>query len=146
VAIADSKPDVPSDTVTVLYRGKTHTLSGKDAASVREAAIDLLRTSCTEVGNAGNDADIRNRYDRAMKRSHVRVTFAKPIEVPKAGNNKVPVRVETLIIPFSPDLDPESVYVLAGQPFRVFRDFLPDSCEPLRAALIKAAIYPADAE
>jgi hypothetical protein len=141
---ADPKPDAPSDTVTVLYRGKTHTLSGKDAATVREVAVDLLKSSCKEVGGVDRDREIPIRYDRARKRSHVLVTFAKPIDVPDAGNNKVPVRVEALMVPFSPDLDPESVYVLPGRPFRVFRDFTPEDCERLHKALVKAGVYPAD--
>jgi hypothetical protein len=146
VTTADLKPDTPSDTVTVRYRGKTHTLTGKDAATVRDAALDLLRTSCREIVGTDNDREIPIRYDRARKRSHVLVTFAKPIEIPKAGNNKIPVRVESLMVPFSPDLDPESVYVLPGRPFRMFQHFVPEACEPLHEALVKAGIYSADAQ
>lgn len=138
--------DTSAGTVTVLYRGKTHTLRGKDAATVQETAMRMLETSCAEIGGVDNDREIPVRYDRAKKRSHVLVTFARAVEVPKAGNNKVPVRVESLMVPFSPDLDPESVYVLPGRPFRVFQEFVPETAEDLHAALVKAGIYPTDAK
>jgi hypothetical protein len=146
IAVGEPKPDLPADTVTVLFRGKTHSLSGKAASELREAALELLRTSCLENGRVSNDAEIQQRYERAKKRSQVMITFAKPVEVPKAGNNKTPVSVQSLMIPFSPDLDPETVYVMPGKPFRAFTEFTPDLCDTVRALLVKAGIYPADSK
>jgi len=143
IAVGESKPDLPADTVTVFYRGKTHTLTGKAATELRDAALELLRTSCMENGNVASDTEIQQRYERAQKRSHILITFGKAVEVPKAGNNKTPVSVQTLMIPFSPDLDPETVYAKPGKPFRAFTEFTPDLCDTIRASLVKAGIYPA---
>jgi hypothetical protein len=141
------KPIDANDGVTVLYRGKTHTLTGKEAAAIRRAALDLLGSSCEESGGVYEDGDVQERHRRAKNRSHVLVTFARPVEVPKAGNNKVPVRVESVMIPFSPDLDPETVFVLPGKRgARSFTRFLPDPCDTIRESLVKAGIYPADSK
>src|SRR5207253_1628740 len=78
------------------------------------------------------------------KRSYVMITFEKPRSVPKAGNNKTPVYVRSLIIPFSPDLDPEVIYVLPGKPFRSFGEMTPDGFETIRSALVDARVYPAE--
>jgi hypothetical protein len=146
VTAADPKPDVPPVTVTVLYRGKMHTLTGKQAAAVGDAALELLESSCQAAAGFYDDADVQERIQRAKKRAHVRVTFARPVDVPRAGNNKVPVRVESVLIPFSPDLDPETVYVLPGtRGERSFTRFVPDPCDTIREMLVKAGIYPADA-
>jgi hypothetical protein len=147
VSATDPKPDLPVGTAKVLYRGKTHTLTGKDAAPLCQAALGLLETSCKETGGVYEDGDVQRRYQRAQQRSHVLVTFARPVDVPKAGNNKIPVRVESVMIPFSPDLDPETVYVLPGKRGeRAFTRFLPDPCDAIREALVKAGIYPADSK
>jgi hypothetical protein len=143
-AISEPKPDHPPYTVTVLYRGKTHTLEGKAATELRDAALELLRTSCSELKDIANNSEAEQRYEKAKKRSHVLIAFAKPVEVPRAGNNKTPVSVQSLMIPFSPDLDPETVYVLPGKPVRAFAEFMPDLCDALRASLVKTGIYPAD--
>src|SRR5262245_61399596 len=108
-AADDTDPAVPAGTVTVRYRGKTHTLTGKPAEEIRAASLRLLRTSCEEIGGVDNDAEDQARYARVKKRSHILITFDQPVEVPKAGNNKVPVLVRSLMVPFSPDLDPETV-------------------------------------
>jgi hypothetical protein len=56
------------------------------------------------------------------------------------------------MIPFSPDLDPETVFVLPGKPGRLwrgdraFRHFLPDPCDSIRESLVKAGIYPTDSK
>ena len=143
VTAANPQPAVASDSVTVLFQGKRHILTGKQAEVVREAALDLLRTSCEEIRGVDNDADDQQRYERAKKRSHILITFAKHVEVPKAGNNRTPVRVESLMVPFSPDLNPETVYVLPGKPFRPFTRFIPEICDTIRESLVKAGIYPA---
>jgi hypothetical protein len=144
MAVGETKPDLPAETVTVLFRGKMHTLSGKAAIDLRNAALALLRSSCEEIGGVANDSEIQQRYERGKKRSHILITFAKLVEVPKAGNNKTPVSVQSLMIPFSPDLDPETVYVLPGKPFRAFKEFTPDLCDAVRALLVKAGIYPVE--
>jgi hypothetical protein len=133
----------PADAVTVLYRGRTHTLSGEHATAARTAGLAMLGSSCDER-DTSNDIEMHERYLRALKRSHVRITFAKAEMVPNAGNNKVPVQVNSLVVPFSPDLDPETVYVLPGKPFRAFSEFMPENCDLMRTALIKAGVYPPD--
>jgi hypothetical protein len=142
-AAAQPKPvqPAPADQVTVLYRSHSYTLTGESAKAIRATALAMLRGSCEERQEVDNDNVIQRQFDKALKRSHVLVTFAKAEMVPKAGNNKVPVQVEWLMIPFSPDLDPETIYVRPGKPFRAFRDFDPDHCDDIRAMLIKAGIY-----
>jgi uncharacterized protein (TIGR03067 family) len=83
-------------------------------------------------------------YARPLKRSCVLVTLADAVDVPKAGNNPS-VRVKSLMIPFSPDLDPETVYVAPGpRGVRGFREFIHEYCDDIRAALVAAGVYPAD--
>jgi hypothetical protein len=142
---ADPNPGVPADRVTVLYRGKTHTLTGKAAATIRTAALDLLKSSCEETPGGEDNVGVQERYRRAKTHSHVLITFVKPVDVPRAGNNKTPVRVESLLVPFSPDLDPETVYVLPGKRGeRGFTQFTSDPCDAIREALVEASIYPVD--
>jgi RNA polymerase sigma factor (sigma-70 family) len=136
----DPKPADSNDVVTVLYRRKTHTLQGKQAKAVRDAGLGLLEGSCEE--RDVNDAEAAQRYATIRKRSYVLVTFSRELSVPKAGNNKVPVRVKSLLIPFSPDLDPEVVYVLPGKPVRAFAEMTPDGFETIRSVLVEAGIYP----
>jgi hypothetical protein len=51
------------------------------------------------------------------------------------------------MVPFSPDLDPETVYVLSGKRGeRAFMRFLPSPCDMIRAALVKAGTYPGDSK
>jgi hypothetical protein len=33
---------------------------------------------------------------------------------------------------------------LPGKPFRAFTEFMPALCDPIRTALVKAGVYPAD--
>ena len=139
----DPKPakDTSKDAVTVLYREHTVTLTGEHAREVRTLAVEMLRSACKERPEPQNNRTIAERYKAALNRSHVLITFAKTVEVPHAGNNKVPVQVEWLMIPFSPDLDPETIYVGPGKPFRVFADFEPDYCNDIREVLVKAGVY-----
>jgi hypothetical protein len=144
VNAADPGPVGANDGVTVLYRGKLHTLTGKQAEVIRDAALDLLESSCEEIGGVDKDAEEQQRYEKAKKRSHILITFARPVKIPRAGNNKVPVRVDSLLVPFSPELNPETVYVKPGKPFRPFTRLSPDMYDQIRESLVKARIYPRD--
>jgi hypothetical protein len=146
-SIATNPPDaalpvVVGDEVTVSYRGKAHVLTGKTAEEIRDAALALLRSSCKERP-LRNDDNARRLVESARRHPHVLLTFVKPRFVPRAGNNKGPVEVRSLVIPFHPDFDPEVVFVLPGKPFRAFDD-MGDGSESIRAALIRAGIYPYD--
>jgi hypothetical protein len=145
VPAADPKPDLPTNTVTVLYRGKTHTLTGKEVEVIQQAALDLLESSCKEIGGPTDHGGVQQRYLRAKKRSYVLVTFARPVDVPNAGNNTTPVRVESMMIPFSPDLDPETIFVLPGKRGeRAFTQFVNGPCDTIRESLVRVGIYPAE--
>jgi RNA polymerase sigma factor (sigma-70 family) len=138
---ADRKSVLLEDVVTVLYRGKTHTLTGKQAEAVRNAGLGLLESSCEERV-VSIDAEATQRYATIRKRSYVLITFVRQLSVRKAGNNRVPVPVKSLLIPFSPDLDPEVVYVLPGKSLRMFAEMTPDGFDTIRSALVDAGIYP----
>ncbi len=136
-----SEPPAAKDVVTVLYRGKTQELSGKVAKAVREAGLALLKSSGRERA-VDNDPAAERRYSMIRNRSYVRITFAKPLLLSRASNPKMAVRVKEMVIPFSPDLDPEVVYVHPGKPFRMFAEVMTDGFQTIRTALIDAGIYP----
>jgi tetratricopeptide (TPR) repeat protein len=132
---------IPGNVVTVFYRGKTHTLSGTQAKVVRKAGLDLLKSSRRERA-ADNDPESLRRYAIIRNRSYVLIIFSRPLAVHRASNPKTPVKAKTLLIPFSPDLDPEAVYVMPGKPFRIFAEMNPDGFNTIRSALVGAGIYP----
>jgi RNA polymerase sigma factor (sigma-70 family) len=138
---ANPEAVVIEDVVTVRYRGNMHTLTGKHAQAVRNAGLLLIGSTCLER-DISKDGEAALRYATIRKRSYVQITLARQRSVSKAGNNKTPVAVKSLLIPFSPDLDPEVIYVLPGKPFRAFAEMSLDGFETIRSALIEAGIYP----
>jgi len=116
-------------------------LTGKVAKVVRNAGLDLLKSSSRERVVI-NDPEAEHRYSTIRNRSYVRIAFAKPISVSRASTTKTPVKVKSLVLPFSPDLDPEVVYVHPGKPFRMFAEMNPNGFQTIRSALIDAGIYP----
>jgi hypothetical protein len=138
----DLKLAHPPDTVTIVYRGQTHSLTGRNAENLSRAALRLLADSRTERALTDNQ-DLRRHFETAQKRSCIILRFATPHSVPKSARAAASVKVEQLVIPFSPDLDPQAVFVLPGQPARAFTDFRLDSCDDLRTMLVHARIYPA---
>jgi hypothetical protein len=132
----DPKPPV---TVTVRYRGTTQTLTGTSAQAVREIGLAILGAAGTERAAT---AETRQRYATAQQRSSVLITFDPPATVARPGQPAV--EVASLLIPFSPDLDPETVYALPGQPFRALAEIPPASFAALRRVLVNEWIYPVD--
>jgi hypothetical protein len=131
-----------ADAVTVIYRGHTYGFTGRDAERLTAAALRLLTGSRTERPLAGND-NLRRHLETARERSCIRFRFATPRSIPKTGTAAAGIAVEELIIPFSPDLDPQAVFVLPGRPARAFTDFRIVECDDLRTMLVHARIYPA---
>src|SRR5262249_52020033 len=138
----DPKPAPAADEVRLVYRGETYGLTGRDADNLSRAAVKLLASSRTERPLADNE-DLRRHFETSQKRSSVLIRSAKPRSIPKVGNTAEPVPVEQVVIPFSPDLDPQAVFVLPGRPARAFADFRLGVCDDLRTMLVHARLYPA---
>ncbi len=135
----DGKSTPAAAEVTVFYRGEVYHFAGRDAENLSRAGVRLLASCRTEQAIADSES-LRRSLETAQKRSGIVLQFAKPLSLRTAGTDAL--RVEKLIIPFSPDLDPQTVFVLPGRPARAFTGFRVRICDDLRSMLEHARVYP----
>lgn len=135
VALSTSAPADPparaEDDVAIVFRRETHLFTGKDRENLVRTAAKLLSDARISPPLAEDDSE-HKQLTAIRERSCMTIRFAKP---PTEN-------VESLVIPFSPDLDPQTLYALSGPHVRRLTHFANRTCDDLRAMLVHAGIYP----
>ena len=135
---ADAKPRGPlrdraervrvedaTTTATVTLGGRKLTFT-RGSVTEYEGLVIALLGSCS-VENGASIAT-KERWEKAMKRDHLRVHFAKPRTFVAGGPDSPNVEAVEIVVPISARKVPDHIFVRDGKGLRAFAKYRPDIC------------------
>jgi RNA polymerase sigma factor (sigma-70 family) len=117
--------------VNLKQRGRDSTFSAGLSTQLEGLALAMLGSCSVE---AGEEADVGERWKQLLKGEHLHIGYAspRPVGVDAAEGE---FEASEILIPLPPEGMPDHVYVRVGDRYRAFANCTPQTCQLLYDAL-----------